>query len=78
MDRVSMTDSNSVSDVIVLASLARQRRRIQDFIDLRIGEDVLFANQLENAFASPQRFGSELGGAIVADDGIQRGDSADA
>ena len=61
MDRVSMTDSNSVSDVIVLASLARQRRRIQDFIDLRIGEDVLFANQLENALPGQHGFFGQLG-----------------
>ena len=42
------------------------------------GEDLLLANQLEDAAAGLHRFGRELGRAVVADHRIERGDGADA
>ena len=46
--------------------------------DLLFGEDLLLADQLHDAAAGLHRFGRKLRGALVADDGIERGDDADA
>src|SRR5262249_59668345 len=62
----------------LLAAGAGERRRAQDLVDLRIGEDLLFAHDLEDALARLQRLGRQLGSLVVTDDGIERRHGPDA
>src|SRR5436190_2983680 len=52
-------------------------RRIEQILDLSLGEDVLLANDLENALAALVGLVGELGRLVVADDRVERGDDAD-
>src|SRR5687767_11851110 len=54
-----------------LTSLACQGRRVEDLVELFVGQDVLLADQLHDALAVLQRLGRKLGGLVVADDGIE-------
>src|SRR3982750_4962269 len=61
-----------------LTTLTGHRGRAQDFVDLFVREDFLFAHQLDDALVGFERLRRELGRAIVADDRVERRDSTDA
>ena len=60
------------------ASAARHGDRVEHLGDLLLGQDASSRAQLEDAAAGLHRLGGELGGALVADHRIERGDGADA
>src|SRR3954470_1544579 len=66
------------SPASVAASGAGERGGAQNLLDLRVREDVLLADQLENPVARFQRLCRQLGRLVVSDDGVERGHRSDA
>src|SRR3954463_4549704 len=54
-----------------------QLDRIEQIGDLLLGEDLLFADDLQDPLAALVGLGGELGGLVVADDRIERRHDAD-
>src|SRR5262245_42987030 len=50
------------------ASLASEGCWVEDFIDLRVGQNVFLPNQPDDSLVFPHRLGGELGRLVVADD----------
>src|SRR5262245_61537090 len=59
----AMTDSG----LPALPSRARQRGGVQNLVELSVGEDLLFAHDLEDSFTRFQGLGRELGRLVVPD-----------
>src|SRR3954469_14238985 len=57
---------------------AGHRFRIQVLPDLRLGQNLCLPHDLQDPLSGHHGLGGQLGRPFVADDGIQRGDDADA
>ena len=75
---VGRRSGSAISGLAFRYRPAPSSRRDQDLVDLRIGQDVLLAHQLDDALARFHRLGRELGRPVVADHRIERRDRADA
>src|SRR5690349_20998710 len=71
------TEAAAPADM-VKRSATRQSRRVEDLLELFLGQDLFFTDELDDTLVLFQRFGGECGRLLITDDRVQRRHRADA
>src|SRR3954463_4447144 len=77
MVRAPVECSRSLLALPILALVEMgQLHRIQQIGDLRLGQQMLLPDNLEDSFAAPVRLAGELGGFVISEHGVECGHDA--